>query len=158
MALAKGSEVGPPPLVSWDAPLHFLQHRSLHRFGSYTHSRTQLLSSPSRSSETLLCQPTRRSQALIFHSLPVFLPQPVFSACGPGSLPRSQFIAAVLLSPQPPQPFPPIPPTPGRRTPWSHPLSPGCWGCRRNSPHHPVSLQSQSPGVGCLSRSLHRPP
>lgn len=70
----------------------------------------------------------------------------MFSACGPGSLPRSQFIAAVLLSPQPPQPFPPIPPTLGRRTPWSHPLSPGCWGCRRNAPRPRLPAESEPRG------------
>ena len=81
----------------------------------------------------------------------------MFSACGPGSLPRSQFIAAVLLSPQPPQPFPPIPPTLGRRTPWSHPLSPGCWGCRRNPcrVRAPGLAASQGPSTGLPEKLPH---
>ena len=143
LALAKGSKVGPPPLVSWDALLHFLHHRWLHRFGRYTHSCIQALSSLSCSSETLLHQPTRRPQALIFHSLPVFLPQPVFSAWGPGSLPRSPLLTAVLLSPQPPHPFPSHPTRSRPCTPWSHPVSPGCWGCRRNAPHLPAESEPQ---------------
>lgn len=143
LALAKGSKVGPPPLVSWDAPLHFLHHRWLRRFSRYTHSRTQVLSSPSCSSETLLHQPTRQSQALIFHSLPVFLPQPVFSACGPGPLPRSPLITAVLPSPQPPHRFPSHPAHSRPCAPSSHPLSPGCWGCRRNAPHLPAESEPQ---------------
>lgn len=151
--------MGLPPLVSWNAPLHFLQHRWLHRFGRYTHSHTQVLSSLSCSSETLLRQPTRRPvqlQALI-SILSLSSPSPSLcsqpAAWGPSLDHNSSLQSCSHLSPLTLfLPFRPL----RARTPWSRPLSPGCWGCRRMLPH-PISLQSQSPGVGCLSRPLPGP-
>lgn len=86
----------------------------------------------------------RSGRKLLISILPCLHPSAcVLSLLAWGPFPRSQLIAAVLLSPQPPHPFPPIPPTPAR-TPWSLP-SPQAAGAAENAPH-PISLQSQSPG------------
>lgn len=131
------------------------------RFTSYTIAGSTdsaatptALSSLSCSSETLLHQPTRQSQALIFHSLsssPSLCSQP--SARDPSidhhsSLQSCSHLSLLTL-------FPPIPPTPGP-APLGLTPSPQAAGAAGEMP--PVSLQSQSPRVGCLSRPLHRPP
>lgn len=148
------SKVEPPPLVSWDALLHFLQPCWLHKL-SHSHPRpspglviTKLLLKDTPSSHSLAT-----SSAFPVLSLPSSLGT-VLSACSLGSLPRPQLITSATLPGNLPTPLPPIPHTWGgggsQRPP---PFSPG-WQEQR-----PPDLTAMpgSQGLAALEKPLSRP-
>lgn len=139
----------PPPLVSWDALLHFLQPCWLHKL-SHSHPRpspglviTKLLLKDTPSSHSLAT-----SSAFPVLSLPSSLGT-VLSACSLGSLPRPQLITSTTLPGYLPTPLPPIPHTWGGGP--ANGLLPSPQGGRSNA--HQTSLQCQGPRGWLLSKS-----
>ena len=148
------SKVEPPPLVSWDALLHFLQPCWLHKL-SHSHPRpspglviTKLLLKDTPSSHSLAT-----SSAFPVLSLPSSLGT-VLSACSLGSLPRPQLITSTTLPGYLPTPLPPIPHTWGGGQLTASSLLPRVAGATPTRPH----CNARVPGVGCSRKATQQAP